>query len=168
MLYFLSGIFFIALGLAVHVFKWYFLISGYNTMSKEKKARVDTKSLGRLLGIYSYLNGGILLLLGLLDALGIRAGITPALVFFLISTIYLLIKAQKYDGNLYDEKGKLRKGAYKQLAIPAGIVVVTLIFVAILLFYSSRATQVTLLDEGLQTMVRLSSSSMRRASLIFS
>jgi hypothetical protein len=53
------GVFFILIGLAVHVFKWYFLISGYNTMSKEKKANVDTEGLGRLMGIYSYVNGGV-------------------------------------------------------------------------------------------------------------
>lgn len=54
------GVFFIAMGLAVHVFKWYFLISGYNTMPKEKKANVNTEGLGRLMGIYSYVNGGVL------------------------------------------------------------------------------------------------------------
>ena len=50
----LIGVLLIAMGLAVHVFKWHFLISGYNTMSKEKKANVDTEGLGRLIGIYLY------------------------------------------------------------------------------------------------------------------
>lgn len=50
--YFMIAGFFIAIGLAVYVFKWYFLIAGYNTMSKEKKVNVDTKSLGRLMGPY--------------------------------------------------------------------------------------------------------------------
>jgi len=40
--YILIGVFLIVMGLLVHVFKWYFLISGYNTMSKEKKAKVNT------------------------------------------------------------------------------------------------------------------------------
>jgi hypothetical protein len=35
--YLLIGIFLIFMGLSVHVFKWYFLISGYNTMPKEKR-----------------------------------------------------------------------------------------------------------------------------------
>lgn len=32
---------FIFMGLSVHIFKWYFLIAGYNTMPKEQKANVD-------------------------------------------------------------------------------------------------------------------------------
>ncbi|WP_087758712.1 DUF3784 domain-containing protein [Herbinix luporum] len=58
------GIILIGIGLGVHVFKWYFLISGYNTMSKEKKEKVDIKGLARLLGIYAYINGGLFILAG--------------------------------------------------------------------------------------------------------
>ena len=148
--YFIAGGLFIAMGLAVHVFKWYFLIAGYNTMPKEKKANVDTKGLGRLMGIYSYANGGVLIVMGILHAFGLKFGITPVVVFFGISTAYLLVKAQKYDGNIFDEKGKLRKGAGKQLAVPVGITVVILVFVAGLMFFSSQTTRVTYLDEGLQ------------------
>jgi hypothetical protein len=148
--YIILGAFFIFVGLTVHVFKWYFLISGYNTMPKEKKANVNVEGLGRLIGIYSYINGGVLIAIGVLNALGIKQVLTPAIVFFGISTIYLLIKAQKYDGNIYDENGKLRKGAWKQFILPVGIVVAALIFVAILLFFSSQQTNVTFVDNGIQ------------------
>lgn len=97
--YIIIGVIFIALGLAVHVFKWYFLIAGYNTMSKEKKAKVNTEGLGRLMGIYAYVNGGVLIAMGVLNALGLKPVLMPAIVFYCISTVYLLIKAQKYDGN---------------------------------------------------------------------
>lgn len=148
--YIIIGVFFIAMGLAVHVFKWYFLIAGYNTMSKEKKANVETEGLGRLMGIYSYVNGGVLIVMGVLHALGLKPVLTPAIVFFSISTVYLLVKAQKYDGNNYDENGKLRKGAWKQFTLPVGIVVVTLIFVAVLMFFSSQQTKVTFIDDGVK------------------
>lgn len=149
-IYFLIGGFFIAIGLAVHVFKWYFLIAGYNTMSKEKKANVDTEGIGRLMGIYSYINAGIFIVMGVLYAFGLKPGMTPAIVLFSISTIYMLIKAQKYDGNIYGKDGKLREGAWKQFALPVGIVVVTLIFVAVLMFFSSQSTKVTYFEEGIQ------------------
>jgi hypothetical protein len=148
--YIILGIFFIFIGLAVHVFKWYFLISGYNTMSKDKKANVDTAGLSRLMGIYSYVNGGFLIIMGVLQALGLKPVQTPAIVFFVISTVYLLIKAQKYDGNIYDKNGKLRKGAGKHLALPVVIAVVALIFVAELVFFSSQSTKVTFLEEGIE------------------
>ena len=131
--YIIIGIFFIAIGLAVHVFKWFFLISGYNTMSKDKKANVDTEGLSRLMGIYSYVNGGVFIVMGVLQVLGFKPIRTPAIVVFVISTVYLLIEAQKYDGNIYDKNGKLRKGAGKQLALPIVIAAVALIFVAVLL-----------------------------------
>ena len=148
--YIIMGVFFILIGLAVHIFKWYFLISGYNTMSKEKRANVDTEGLGRLMGIYSYVNGGVFIVMGVLQALGLKPVQTPAIVFFIISTVYLLIKAQKYDGNIYDKNGKLRKGAWKQFALPVGVIVIILIFVAVLMFFSSQSTKVTFLDEGIQ------------------
>lgn len=144
------GAFFIFVGLTVHVFKWYFLISGYNTMPKEKKANVNVKGLGRLIGIYSYINGGVLIAMGVLNALGIKQVLTPAIVFIGISTVYLLIKAQKYDGNIYDENGKLRKGAWKQFILPVGIVVATIVFVVVLMFFSSQQTNVTFTDDGIQ------------------
>ena len=60
-IYIIMAATFIFLGLAVHVFKWYFLIAGYNTMPKERKANVDTAGLGRAMGIYSYANGAVYL-----------------------------------------------------------------------------------------------------------
>lgn len=149
-IYIIIGVFFIGLGLAVHKFKWYFLIAGYNTMSKEKKANVDTESLGRLMGIYSYANGSVLIVMGLLYVWGLKAFLTPAILFFSISTIYLLVKAQKYDGNVYDKNGKLREGAWKQLALLVGVILITLIFVVVVVFFSSQSTKVTFLDQGME------------------
>ena len=144
------GVVFTAIGLAVHILKWHFLIAGYNNMSKEKKANVDTERLGRLIGIYFYVNGGILIIMGILQAFGLKPGLTPAIVFIAISTVYLLIKVQKYDGNIYDENGKLRKSAGKQLAMVVGIVAVILIFVAVMMFFSSQATKVNFLEDGVK------------------
>lgn len=147
---FLTAFIFILIGVTVHVFKGYFLIAGYNTMPKEKKEKVDTKGLGRLMGIYSYTNGIVFLLAGILYGFGIKVGMSAAFTLLIISTIYFLIKAQMYDGNLYEEGGKLRKGKGKQLAIPFGIIGVVIVAVAILMIFSSQATKVTFLEEGLQ------------------
>lgn len=144
------GLFFIFMGLSVHVFKWYFLISGYNTMPKAKKANVDTAGLGRLMGIYGYVNGGIFLLQGVLQASGFEPPQAPAYAFFILSTLYLLVKAQKYDGNIFDKDGKIKKGAGKQLLLPATIGIIALLLVGVLLFYSSRPTEVAILDDGIE------------------
>ena len=46
---FLIGGVFLFLGVAIHIFKWYFLISGYNTMSKEKKAKYNVEGIATLM-----------------------------------------------------------------------------------------------------------------------
>jgi preprotein translocase subunit SecG len=148
--YFIIGITFIILGLMVHVFKWHFLIAGYNTMPKEKKENVNIEGLGRLMGIYAYANGMVFLGTGILYALNIKIGMSPANIFLGVSTIYMLYKAQKYDGNIFNESGKLRKGAGKYLAKTFGITAVTFLAVAILLIYFSQPTKVSFLEEGLQ------------------
>jgi len=149
-MYFIMAVVFILLGLAIHVYKWYFLISGYNTMSKEKKEKVDTQSLGKLMGFYCYFNAIIFLLVGVMHALDIKTGMTIAFILFGLSTVYLMLKAPRYDGNFYDEKGKLRPGALKQAAIPLLILGVTLVGVAVLLIYSVQPTKISFSDEGLQ------------------
>ncbi len=147
---FLMAALFIFMGLSVHVFKWYFLISGYNTMSKAKKANVDTKGLGKLMGLYGYVNGAVFAVMGILQGLGVNVAVEPFFIFFGITTVYLLVKAQKYDGNLFDENGKWRAGAGKQMAVPLGIAGLTLLAVGVLLFFSVQPTEVSLSEEGVQ------------------
>ena len=64
---------------------------------------MDTEGLGRLMGIYGYINGGFFVALGVLKALGANVAIAPTIIFLSVSTVYLLIKAQKYDRNVYDK-----------------------------------------------------------------
>lgn len=149
-LYFFTAVIFLLLGLAIHAFKWYFLISGYNTMSKEKKEKVDIKGLGKLMGYYCYFNTLAFLLLGITDILEIKAGMIIALILFGLSTVYIMLKAPRYDGNLFDEQGKLQPGALKKVALPLIIIGVTFVGVAILMIYAVQPTKISFSDEGLQ------------------
>jgi len=146
----ITGAIFIILGLAVHVFKCYFLISGYNTMPKEKKAKVDVKSLAKLIGLYSYFNGIVFLLFGLLYSMGFEPGMGWPIFVMTISSVYLLIKAQKYDGNVFDESGKLRKGAGKKFGFLIAGIAVVLAATAVLLFLSAQPVDVTLQPDGIK------------------
>lgn len=147
---FLIGAIFLFLGLAIHVFKWYFLISGYNMMSKENQARVDTRRLGRMMGTYCYFNGGLFILGGLLQRAGFQSNSLLLLIPFGLSTVYLLIRAQRFDGNLYNEEGRLRQGSAKKLVLPFTLAALALLFVIGLTYAGTRQTQVTYLDHGLQ------------------
>ncbi len=137
------GVTFILIGLAVHVFKWYFLISGYNTMSKERKEKFDIEGFSSLMGIYGYANGIVFLGAGIMTALDFEANMTIPFTFLILSTIYLLIRGQRYDGNIYNKEGKIRKGAGKQLALPLIITIGTTIFVVVILFISSKEVEVS-------------------------
>jgi hypothetical protein len=147
-IYFILAAMFIIIGVAIHVFKMYFLIAGFNTMSKAKKVNVDQEGLGQLMGYYSYSNGAVFLIIGILNAFDINITITPGLVFLTISTVYLLIKSQKFDKNLFDEDGKMHKKEKKNLIASLGIIGVILVAVTILLVFSSQATKLTFSDEG--------------------
>jgi hypothetical protein len=144
------GATFFAIGAAVHIGKMYFLISGYNTMRKEKKANVDIRGLARLVGLFSYINGVIFILVGILQAAGIKIGMMFPFVFLMVSSLVMVVLSQRYDYNLFDEYGRLRRGAKTKLLIPAGIILVTLVFVAVMMFYSAQSTKVELQEEGLK------------------
>ena len=94
-----------------------FLISGYNPHVQAEKENVDTQGLGKLMG-YFYFNTIIFLLLGVAHALELKIVMTIAFILFSLSTIYVLLKAPRYDENIYDKDGKLRPGAFKKAAIP--------------------------------------------------
>jgi len=148
--YLLIGGFLVFIGILVHVFKWHFLISGYNTMSKERKAKVNITSLARLMGIYLYVNGALFVVAGILQILGLKITMTPVFIFFTLATIYMIFKAQKFDGNIYNENGDLQKGAKKHIILVVVILFIVLIFLATILFFSFQETKITFLEEGIQ------------------
>ena len=123
---------------------------GYNTMRKEKKANVDVRKLARLIGIYSYVNGGIFILMAILQAVGLKISMMPAFIFLMISSFALAVMSQRYDYNVFDQRGRLRKGAGKKIIIIIAVMVITFVAVAVLMFFSAQDTKVSFLDEGLK------------------
>ncbi|HHX01213.1 MAG TPA: DUF3784 domain-containing protein [Firmicutes bacterium] len=146
----LVGAAFIFIGLTVHVFKWYFLIAGYNTMPKEKKANVDIESVARLMGYWGYFNGAVCILIGLITrfGFGVEAGLFPALIVFGVSTVYLMIRAQKYDLNFSNSKGGTSRTARRQQFGSIGVTVISLIVVGLMMVYFIQPTKVTIDDQG--------------------
>ncbi|EMB41792.1 DUF3784 domain-containing protein [Treponema denticola] len=52
-------------GILIHKFKFYFLIAGYNMMSKEEKEEYNASSIGKHVGLSLYLLSGLSLAVGL-------------------------------------------------------------------------------------------------------
>lgn len=148
--YFLIAATMLIMGLVVHKGKAYFLISGYNTYSREKREKVDVVSIARLMGYYGYSNAFVFFIAGALDYFGMEMSLTPALIFFGVSTMILMVRAQKYDGNMYDEEGMMTKKSRIQMYLIVGILGTTFLFVGYMLYASSRDTSITLDDEGIE------------------
>ena len=53
-------------GILIHKFKFYFLIAGYNMMSKEEKEEYNASSMGKHVGLSLYFLSGLSLTVGLL------------------------------------------------------------------------------------------------------
>lgn len=140
----------VAIGLLIKYKKAYWLISGYNTMSAEKKRKVDVEGLGKLMGNMCFVMAGIISVSAALlffkeTALG---GIMFA--FLIPVIIYTLIKAQKYDGNAVDAQGRMRPKSKVSLGLIIGLLAAVTIGVGVLLYFSARPTEYALQDGTLK------------------
>lgn len=147
------GLLFIFLGFAIHKLKWYFLIAGYNTSPKDKKKNVDTEGLGKLIGSYMYFIGGLFILIGIFsyffpDLISTFNAIFT--VIFIISTILVIIKAQKYDHNKRESDNKARNKGTKDKGtlIALIITIAVLLFVGIMIFRSLQPMKININDVG--------------------
>ena len=142
----LAAVIVIALGFAVDRLGWHDLISGYNTMSREKKERVNIQKVARLVAWMCYGIGAIFLLIALIEGFELDISLAPFFIVMIVFIVAMLWRMQKYDGNIYDESGRLRPGGKKRL-IPIVIVsVVLLVGVPALMFWFSQPTEVTVTD----------------------
>lgn len=51
------------LGFAIQKLKWYWLIAGYNTMSKEEKENVEIEKVAKEMAIFLYIIAGLILVM---------------------------------------------------------------------------------------------------------
>lgn len=139
---------FIFLGFAIQKLKWYFLISGYNTMSKEQQAQVDVKGLGKLIAMYAYFLAGLFVLMALFEWFNIPEGLIGCIVVLVVSTIFIAVKSQKYYANVTaNVDGKSRSKGKKWSII---LSVVSVIGVGILLFFSMQPTKFTVSEASFE------------------
>ncbi len=138
--FFLMAGSFLLIGILVHVLKMDFLISGYNTMSKEQKEKVDVKKVGKTIGIYGYINALVFAIMGILSYMDVNVQITYGLIFVAISTAYLIKYLRQFDLN--EKSAKSAK--YSSL-----VTIAVIALVAIMLLISSRPVGIVVSDEGL-------------------
>lgn len=138
-------------GFLIKYKKAYWLISGYNTMSAEKKKNVDTEALGEFIANVCFIIAGIVLAATVLLALKQTAiaGIMFVLIFPVI--IYTLVHAQKFDGNNFNSEGKMKTGSKAMVGSIVAVLVLITIMVGVMMSQSSKPAGYTL-ENGMLTI----------------
>lgn len=134
----LTAILLIGAGYLIRFRKAYGLIAGYNTMSADKKRNVDTEKLGILMGNTCFVMGGMILAGGLL--LFFRQGAAGMVVLALLvpTLLYLIISAQKYDGNNRQASGKMKTGSRIMVGVIVSVFLLIIGFVAFALYQGAK------------------------------
>lgn len=140
----------VMLGVMVKYYKAYWLISGYNTMSQEKKKNVDVEGLAKFIGNMCFIMAGIMLIATVFfmvekEALG---GIVIALMIPV--SILIIFKGQKYDGNTRNPDGTMKKGTKIIVGGISSFLLLTLVGVGVLIYFSNQPTQFVIADGHLE------------------
>ncbi len=140
---------FFGLGYLIRFRKAYWLISGYNTMSAEKKQKVDTEKLGILMGNMCFAIG-LILSLGILLLYFQQPGIAFVVLFFIVPVIiYTIIAAQKYDGNTRDQSGQMKTSAKIIVGAIILFILATVGFAGVLVYQGFQPTKIAIDQQAL-------------------
>ena len=135
----LLGIVLIFLGWGIHKKKWYFLISGYNTMSKEEQAQVDVNRLAKAVALMCYLLALALVAIGIFTHYNLWNLLWMVTIFIVVMPIGFIFYTRKFY-----PKGMARTSSGttpKAKKISTMISVIVLIIVGILLYFSVQPTK---------------------------
>ena len=136
----------IAFGVMIRFFKWYWLIAGYNTMSKEKKQQVDIEGLGRFMSNSLFLMGGVVAAGGVMSHYKVPGASLAIPLAITAIVVYMLIKAQKFDAGAVNPDGTMKPST----KIILGSVFALLAVIAILTFSNTFASEVVVNAESVQ------------------
>lgn len=141
---------FVLLGWAVKYKGAYWLIAGYNTMSAGNQAKVDTKGLGSFMGNMLFVLAAIILAAFVCSHFGLHLAATLTFAAILPVTIFMIIKAQKYDGNTRDAQGRMTKGSKAAVAAVLALLILLSAGTGWFLYYVSRPAEFSFQGGGLE------------------
>lgn len=119
----LLGALILFLAFATHKLKWYFLISGYNTLSKADKQKVDVEGLAKEIAKFTYVLGALFIVVGTLDLFDVSNFMLPLLIVVILLSLLMVARTQKYMKNV----------SKKSKRFASLIVIVTIVIVGILM-----------------------------------
>ena len=137
-LVFLPSVLLIIFGIGIKYFKAYWLISGYNTMSKEKKKNVDIEKLAIMVGNFCFVLAAFVFIIMIFIVFEL---IIPAIISGILmvgAVIFLLVKAQKYDGNAINSDGTMKKSTKIIIGVVVAFLVLVFSGAGVLLYQSNK------------------------------
>ena len=128
----------VGIGIMVKYYKAYWLISGYNTMSKEKRKKVDIEGLANFTGNVCIIMGAMMLLATVMIMIGQE--VLGGIIFtaFIPLSIYIIVKSQKYDSNTKNPDGTMTKKSKLIVGGISAFLLLTTIGIGVLLYYSNK------------------------------
>lgn len=136
----------VIVGLAIKYKKAYWLISGYNMMSEEKKKNVDFEGLGNFIASICFAIAGIILIASVLINADKASFALIAYMLLIPVVIFAVIRAQKYDGNTKNKDGSMKFRSKVMVGIIVGFLVLVMAGVSALIYYSSKPAEFALND----------------------
>lgn len=133
-------------GMLIKYRKCYWLISGYNTASAEKKKNIDIEGLGIFMGNFCFLLAGIFLVGTILNYLGFFYGFVVSIGSLFIIIPIVLIKAQKYDKNTQTSEGKTKKSV---IIIICLFMLVIFLLPAGMIYYGAQEPEVNITSDAI-------------------
>lgn len=136
----IMGVILMLIGLLVE--RYPMLISGINTMSKERLSKVDLDGLKHAFRNVMLIGGAVLLLLGGLSALvHIPEGLHFALMMAVVAAIVIvgILLSRRYDAGLQGEEGKKER---REGRIAIIITVVPIIAILIFFFIGTKPAKI--------------------------
>lgn len=131
-------------GIMIRYFKWYWLISGYNRLSKEEKANVNIEGLAGYVGNFMFGIAGIFVFSSLMEYLGYKWIVFFAILSIIPLTILLLVKSQKFYKE--NQPGNGNMPLKTKLAIGSAVMVV--LVTGVILSISVRPSQFVFSEES--------------------
>lgn len=149
-LYLLPSFLLVIAGFSIKHFKAYWLISGYNTMSKQQKQNVDVKSLANIMSKFCYVLAFLILLI--IYYLSINNIIIPMFLFILlfVGLIITMIKCQKYDKNALNEDGTFTKKTKITVSIVSIVLSLVAIGICFLFYFGTLPTSFEISNNSLK------------------
>ncbi|MEW8995552.1 DUF3784 domain-containing protein [Clostridium sp.] len=132
---------FFAVGICISKLKWYWLISGYNTMSKEEKANVEieafVKHMSKTFFLISLLN-----IIGFILNYFFNISVSIFIVLTVIILLYFIYYSQRFNHN---------PGSSQETKIVLAVVIFIMLITTIpIMAISYSSTKVTLTDTSIK------------------